>query len=108
MIRPPSLRPLFWFALVLPGGCLKYEDGMAQQGKLACKLRDACGTLEVVGYSAVSDCIADATEQDWQDCPDYSQELMQTCVDAWKAAVDAEDCSLLENPPDACAQACSG
>ncbi len=86
--------------------CLKYEEGRALEGELACELRAACDALEEVGYTDVADCIADATNQDWADCEDYHEAQLQDCLDAWTAAVETSDCTLTASPPAVCAQVC--
>lgn len=86
--------------------CLEYEEGRAQEGELACQLREACDALEVVGYETVEECIADATDQDWADCEDYREAQMQECLEAWTAAVDSVDCGLTTASPPVCAQVC--
>lgn len=91
---------------VLLVGCLKYEEGRAEEGEIACRLREVCDTLEAVGYADVDTCITGATGQEWGDCPGYSEERLQECLDAWEAAVEAKDCALSEDPPDVCAQVC--
>ncbi len=90
------------------GGCLKYEEGMAEQGTLACQLHDACGSLATLGYDTVDECVTDATNQEWIACQDYSEQHMQACVDAWQAAVDGNDCGAEDDPPAVCATVCTG
>lgn len=95
-------------AAVLLAGCVKYEEGQAEVGTLACQLHDVCGSLPTLGYDDVDACITDATHQDWLDCPGYSAEIMQKCVDAWQAAVDDEACDVESAPPAVCLQVCGG
>ena len=95
-----------WAAASLLVGCLKYDEGRAEEGELACRLREACDTLEAVGYDDVDACITSATGQEWRECPGYSEERLQESLDAWEAAVEEPDCSLSEDPPDVCAQVC--
>ncbi|GDX81947.1 hypothetical protein LBMAG42_37580 [Deltaproteobacteria bacterium] len=95
-----------WAAPLLLVGCLKYDEGRAEEGELACRLREVCNTLETVGYDDVESCITSATGQDWGDCPDYSAERLLDCLDAWEAAVETKNCALSEDPPDVCAQVC--
>lgn len=95
-------------ATVLFAGCIEYEDGQVEQGTLACQLHGSCDSLVLLGYDTVDECVADATHQDWLDCPDYSAERMQECIDAWQAAVDAADCAVDSEPPSVCAQVCVG
>lgn len=94
--------------LLLLVGCVTYEEGRAAEGEAACRLREACGQLADVGYDDVDACITAATHQDWVACDDYSAERMQGCLDAWEAAVSAEDCAVLADPPDLCAAVCAG
>jgi hypothetical protein len=88
--------------------CLKYEEGRAQEGELACDLREVCDALEVVGYDDVEVCIAHATSQDWPACEGYRAEQMEACLDAWEAAVEAKDCTLTTASPAVCAVVCGG
>jgi hypothetical protein len=92
--------------LLLLAACLEYEEGRAEEGELACQLREACDALEIVGYASVDDCIADATSQTWVECEDYREAQMVECVEAWEAAVEAADCDVLSTAPPVCAQVC--
>ena len=86
-------------------GCIEYEEGMAEQGALHCKLLDVCGELAAVGYENVDDCISDAESQSWIACERsaYDAEDMQACVDGWEAAVESKTCDA--NPAE-CASVC--
>lgn len=86
--------------------CLEYADGRAQEGELACQLREACDGLEVLGYDDVDQCIEDATGQEWVDCDNYREPQMRECLEAWSAAVASKDCSLTTASPAVCAQVC--
>ena len=91
--------------VLLLGGCLTYADGKAQEGTLNCQIMDACGTLEKVGYTDVDDCIAAAQGQayDENQCPNYSAEREQECLDAYTAALNAKEC---EPALDECGTVC--
>ena len=89
-------------------GCVKYEEGQAEVGTLACQLHAACGSLATLGYDDVDACVSDATHQKWMNCPEYSADSMQKCIDAWQAAVDDEACGVEATPPSLCVAVCGG
>ena len=89
--------------LTLSGCAIEYVDGMNEQGKLHCKLLEACDQLGDIGYTEVKECIADSQRDDWSCSANYDPEAMDECISGWETAVNNKDC---EASPPACLQVC--
>lgn len=71
-----------------------YAESQVEVGRQNCRLMDACGGLESIGYT-LDECIAAAEAQDFDEeaqCPDYVPRQMQECLDAWADAVALDQC----------------
>lgn len=82
-----------WLILLI--GCLSYEEGQLERGRLNCELAELCGTLDTVfGYDSVDACVAQVERQEWseENCPSYSPGQMQDCIEAYEVAIADQDC----------------
>ena len=76
-------------------GCTGYADGQVRRGELHCAWLDTCGELDTVGFESVGTCTTAAASQPYDDadCPDYDAGAMATCLDTYRDAIAAEDCT---------------
>ncbi|MDP2309014.1 MAG: hypothetical protein Q8P18_23525 [Pseudomonadota bacterium] len=75
--------------------CMGYSSGQVSRGELNCEWLDTCGELGTVGFDSVGSCKAAAASQPYEDddCPTYDAGAMATCLETYRDAIAAEDCT---------------